>query len=64
MDFKIFIILCVQTIVSLIMLYNLVSINVASRESQQSLDKVVVLLTVLANQQGATQADVEKALGK
>ena len=64
MEWKVALLFIFQASITLFALYSLWSTAASARECQQSLHKAVVLLTVMANQQGATQADVENALGK
>lgn len=44
--------------------YHLSAIATAARETQDNTAKTAVLLTVLANKQGASEEDVKKAIGK
>mgnify|MGYP006278867311 CR=1 FL=1 len=47
-----------------LVVYQLSAIATATREMQDNTAKSAVLLTVLANKQGASEDDVKKAMGK
>lgn len=56
-----FIILAV--VVAVIWTYSIVNVSVRIRMMDRNLERTVLLLTVLANKQGATEEDVRNALG-
>lgn len=56
--------LVLQLFILIFALFQLASIQTSTRESQENSAKTVLLLTVLANAQGATREDVDRALGK
>ncbi|NDD28010.1 MAG: hypothetical protein EB084_07065 [Proteobacteria bacterium] len=45
-------------------LYQISATAAASRETQQNTERMVLLLTVMANKQGASDDDIKKALGR
>lgn len=64
MNIVIFLAAFLGLIICALGLYQLSVIATAARDTQENTAKAVVLLTVLANKQGASEDDIKKATAK